>query len=65
MRNAKVNMGQVSLCQKSGQWRIRNIPGLTFLRQGPHSCTVFALKAKEVLVKYKYALVALVFLILI
>lgn len=32
MRNAKVNMGQVALCQKSGQWRIRNFSGLTFLR---------------------------------
>lgn len=32
MRNAKVNMGQVALCQKSGQWWIRNFSGLTFLR---------------------------------
>lgn len=32
MRNAKVNMGQVAQCQKSGQWRIRNFSGLTFLR---------------------------------
>lgn len=32
MRNAKVNMGQVACCQKSGQWRIRNFSGLTLLR---------------------------------
>lgn len=32
MRNAKVNTGQVGLCQKPGQQRVRNTSGLTFLR---------------------------------
>lgn len=31
MRNAKVNMGQVALCQKPGQRRIRHVSGLTLL----------------------------------